>query len=321
MLYPLKFKPILMERVWGGDALARYGKAVPPGKKIGESWEISDRDEAQSIVANGPLAGQTLRHLIETLGASAVVGAPFRARPAGESRPEGRSHRFPLLIKLLDCRERLSLQVHPPAAVAPQLGGEPKTEMWYILEAAPDAHLIAGLKRGATRQQFERDPASWVHRFPVRAGDSIYIPSGRVHAIDAGLLIVEIQQNSDTTYRVYDWDRVGLDGKPRPLHVAESLASIDFHDFEPSPTPLPIECEHFRVEKLTGAFTGNCDGTSFHILAGIAGQLGVDGESVGVGEFVLLPAALGDYRVSGDGAVLRATVGRAAAGRGPAGTQ
>jgi mannose-6-phosphate isomerase len=312
MLYPLKFKPILMERVWGGDALARYGKAVPPGKKIGESWEISDRDEAQSIVANGPLAGATLRQLIEASGWETVVG---------RARPPGAPPRFPLLVKLLDCRERLSLQVHPPAAVAPQLGGEPKTEMWYILEATPDAHLIAGLKRGATRQQFERDPASWVHRFPVRAGDSIYIPSGRVHAIDAGLLIVEIQQNSDTTYRVYDWDRVGLDGKPRPLHVAESLASIDFHDFEPSPTPLPIECEHFRVEKLSGAFTGHCDGTSFHILAGIAGQLDVDGESVGVGEFVLLPAALGDYRVSGDGAVLRATVGRAAAGRGPAGTQ
>jgi mannose-6-phosphate isomerase len=220
-----------------------------------------------------------------------------------------------LLVKLLDCRERLSLQVHPPASVAAKLGGEPKTEMWYILDAAPDAHLIAGLRRGVTREMFQaaiQSPNSkiedFVHRFPVRAGDSVFIPSGRVHAIDAGLVIVEIQQNSDTTYRVYDWGRVGLDGRARPLHIAESLASIDFNDFEPSPTPLPIHCEHFRVEKRSGGFAGHCDGSSFHILAGIAGRLDVNGESLGVGECVLLPAALGEYTVAGEGALLRAFV-------------
>src|SRR5258708_7162729 len=170
MLYPLKFTPILVERVWGGDALARYGKVIVPGQKIGETWEISDRDEAQSVVANGSLQGQTLRQLVKTFG-NQLLGSNC----SGASR-------FPLLIKLLDARERLSLQVHPPAAVASKLGGEPKTEMWYILEAAPDAHLIAGLKRGATREQFERAPASCIHSFSVRAGEAMFIPSGRVHA-------------------------------------------------------------------------------------------------------------------------------------------
>jgi mannose-6-phosphate isomerase len=288
MLYPLKFKPLLIERVWGGETLARYGKPVAPGQRIGETWEISDRDDAPSIVANGPLAGTPLRQLLT---------ADFLGRNCRGAK------RFPLLIKMLDARESLSLQVHPPAAVAPKLGGEPKTEMWYILDAAPDAHLIAGLKRGTTRQQFEREPAACVHRFPVHTGDSIFIPSGRVHAIEAGVVIIEIQQNSDTTYRVFDWGRVG-----RQLHLTESLASIDFNDFEPSPTPLPIECEHFRVEKLTGGFTGQCDGSSFHILAGIAGKLDVNGESLGVGEFVLLPAPLGEYSVTGNGDALRATI-------------
>jgi mannose-6-phosphate isomerase len=293
MLYPLKFKPLLVERVWGGDAFARYGKSIPPGQRIGESWEISDRDDAQSIVANGPLAGQTLRQVIAQLGEQ-LLGRNCRG-----------AKRFPLLIKLLDARDRLSLQVHPPAAIAPALGGEPKTEMWYILDAAPDAHLIAGLKRGVTRERFEREPASCVHRFPVHAGESVFIPSGRVHAIDAGLVIVEIQQNSDTTYRVYDWGRQG-----RQLHVAESLASIDFNDFEPFPTPLPIQCGYFHVEKVevTGEVTGRCDGSSFHVLTGIAGHVALGAEPLGVGDFVLLPAGLGDYRLTGSGAVLRSTV-------------
>jgi mannose-6-phosphate isomerase len=298
-LYPLKFKPILVERVWGGNALACYGKPVLPGQKIGETWEISDRDDAQSVVVNGPLAGKTLRQVIERFGADVIIGG---ARPPGAPR-------FPLLVKLLDARDRLSLQVHPPASVANQLGGEPKTEMWYVLDAAPDAHLMAGLKRGTTRAQFESALCSdtpalgeLIHCFRVRAGDSIFIPSGRIHAIDAGLIIIEIQQNSDTTYRVYDWGRVG-----RQLHIAESLASIDFNDFEPSPTPLPIECEDFRVEKLPvdGNLTAQCDGTSFQILAGIAGRLTVNGESLGVGEFALLPAALGECSLAGNGSLLR----------------
>ena len=301
MLYPYKFKPILVERIWGGDGLARYGKPVPAGKRIGETWEISDRPEAQSVVANGPAVGQTLRQLIEKKGADASIG---RARPPGAPR-------FPLLIKLLDARERLSLQVHPPAALAAQLGGEPKTEMWYILDATPGAQLIAGLRRGVTRQQFEaaiqHGGAAFqacFHQFAVRAGDALFVPSGRLHAIGAGLVIAEIQQNSDTTYRVYDWDRVDDKGQPRALHIRESLASIDFDDFEPAPSPLPIRCEHFVVEQVqvTGQGTGRCDGTSFQIFGGVTGEVAITAGSVTAsvrpGEFVLVPAAVSDYQLA-----------------------
>jgi len=305
MLYPYRFQPILTERVWGGQTLARYGKTIPAGKVIGESWEISDRPEAQSVVVNGPLKGQTLHQLIERFGTQ-LLGSNC-----------ANAERFPLLIKLLDARERLSLQVHPPAAVAKQLGGEPKTEMWYILDAAPDAHLIAGLKRGVTRQQFENASrlADLVHRFPVHAGDALFVPSGRLHAVDAGLVIAEIQQNSDTTYRVYDWDRVGLDGKPRALHVKESLASIDFADFEPAPSRFPIACDFFRVEKfdLTVPRADRCDGASFHILGCVAGEVEVAGERLRDGDFALVPATLGSYTLSpccGRAQFLKATVPR-----------
>ena len=155
----------------------------------------------------------------------------------GDAKPAA-GNRFPLLCKILDAREKLSLQVHPPANKAAELGGEPKTEMWFIADAAPGAELYVGLKRGVTRAEFEKKirTAAWPNvfiAFPCSAGDAMFLPSGRVHAIGAGLVIFEIQQNSDTTYRVFDWNRVGLDGKPRELHVAQSLASIDFNDFEP----------------------------------------------------------------------------------------
>jgi mannose-6-phosphate isomerase len=312
MLYPLKFNPILVERVWGGETLARFGKALPPGKRIGESWEISDRDEAQSVVANGPEKGKTLRQLTEANGA-ALLGTNCRD-----------AKRFPLLVKLLDARERLSLQVHPPAAVAAKLKGEPKTEMWHILDADTDAHLIAGLRRGVAAADFiralEESPEKlerYVHRFRVGAGDCFYVPSGRMHAIDAGIALVEIQQNSDTTYRVYDWGRVGLDGKPRQLHISESLACIDFQDIEPKKAVARVEpkvggglwrlidCEFFHVSKivLQNAWPDRCDGSSFHILACVGSSVGIltaSGfeERLNVGEFALLPAALGTYTLT-----------------------
>jgi mannose-6-phosphate isomerase len=168
---------------------------------------------------------------------------------------------FPVLVKWLDCRERLSLQVHPPADVATELQSEPKTENWYIAHTAPGAELIVGLKRGVTRAQFERaitdnTVEQCVHHFRVAAGDSILVHSGQLHAIDAGNLILEIQQNSDTTYRVYDWGRVGLDGLPRQLHIKESLRSIDWTDFEPAPlraaptSGVIAECAEFRIRRV-----------------------------------------------------------------------
>jgi mannose-6-phosphate isomerase len=228
VFYPLTFHPILKERVWGGREIEKlYGKKLPFGKPIGESWEISDRPGDESIVANGDFAGKTLRWLMEN----------YPREILGNAKPTT-GNRFPILCKILDAREKLSLQVHPPAHKATELKGEPKTEMWFIADAVPGAELFVGLKRGVKRTEFEKkiadgSVADCFHQIPVCAGDTMFLPSGRVHAIGAGLVIFEIQQNSDTTYRVFDWNRVGLDGKPRELHVAQSLASIDFNDFEP----------------------------------------------------------------------------------------
>ena len=246
----LRFRPLYQERVWGGRALeSALGRSLPPRSPIGESWELVDRPEAQSVVAGGSLDGETLRNVLakQARGVMGPMWAPDRA--------------FPILVKWLDCRERLSLQVHPPAAVATELEGEPKTENWYIAHTEPGAHLIVGLKRGVTREQFERalkanTVEACVHRFRVAAGDSILVHSGQVHAIDAGNLILEIQQNSDTTYRVYDWGRVGLDGAPRQLHIAQSLRSIDWTDFEPVPlraaptSGVIADCAEFRIRRV-----------------------------------------------------------------------
>lgn len=230
-LYPLTFRPIFKERIWGGRNLGTlYGKPLPPGLPIGESWEISDRPGDQSVVANGPLRGRTLHWLMEQCP-EALLG-PRRPMPA----------RFPLLVKIIDAQQTLSLQVHPPARLAAQLGGEPKTEMWYVARADPAAKLFVGLKNGVTRASFEQkltsqNVAECFHRIHVKPGDAMFLPSGRVHALGAGTVIFEIQQNSDTTYRVFDWNRLDRDGKARELHVPQSLASVDFNDFEPELLP------------------------------------------------------------------------------------
>lgn len=222
----LVFEPIYQERVWGGHRFAdSLKRPTDKTKHIGESWEIVDRPEAQSVVVGGDYNGLTIREVLEKHGKE-IMGPNYAGQP------------FPILVKWLDSADRLSLQVHPPAAIAPELGGEPKTENWYIVEADADAAVLAGLKQGTTREQLEQSlkdnkMQDYVCRLPVKPGDSLFVESGRLHAIDAGNLILEIQQNSDTTYRTYDWGRVGLDGKPRELHIEESLKCIDYNDFEP----------------------------------------------------------------------------------------
>jgi mannose-6-phosphate isomerase len=245
----LHFRPIYQERIWGGSALrSKLDRQIPGDVSIGEAWDIVDRPDAQSIE---PRSGKTLRQLLRE-NPEAIMGPGFD--------PE---QPFPILVKWLDCKERLSLQVHPPKKIADQLGGESKTECWYIADATSEAALIVGLRGGVTRDQFEQaiekealEPL--LHRFNVQAGQSILLESGRLHAIDAGNLILEIQENSDTTYRVYDWGRKGLDGKPRQLHVDESLKSIDFDDFEPQPNAintapgehLLASCDQFRLRQI-----------------------------------------------------------------------
>lgn len=296
----LCFEPIYQERVWGGQALASaLGRQLPPGRPIGESWEIVDRAEAQSVVRRGAHAGLTIRELIAKHSA-VVMGPKWDA-----AKP------FPILIKWLDCRERLSLQVHPPAAIARQLGGEPKTENWYIADTAPGAQLIVGLKKGVTRASFERaiieqTVENVVHKFRVAEGDSILVHSGQVHAIDAGNLILEIQQNSDTTYRVYDWARAGLDGKPRQLHVSESLKCIQWDDFEPvpvrgSPTSAVIaDCDEFRIRRVVlspGEKIVFPKNEQPRLLSVASGCLECGGSTLSHGDNALIPYA-GEFTVT-----------------------
>lgn len=297
----LKFEPLYQERVWGGRALESVlGRSLSSQAPIGEAWEIVDRPEAQSIVKGGRHAGKSLRQLIE-------AHAPDLMGPGWDKKKP-----FPILVKWLDCRERLSLQVHPPAAIAPQLKGEPKTETWFIADTQPGAGLLVGLKKGVTREQFEQalktnalEPL--VHRFPVAEGDSILVRSGQIHAIDAGNLILEIQQNSDTTYRVYDWGRVGLDGKPRQLHVKESLASIKWDDFEPAPvraaptSGVIADCDEFRIRRVVldpGETLRFDAGEQPRILSVVTGELHGPGKHPLVrGENAVLPYA-GEFTFS-----------------------
>ena len=309
MHYPYVFRPILKERVWGGRLLeSLYHKTLPPTRPIGESWEVSDRPGEASEIVNGPLAGKDLRWLMERYAGEILGPAPSW------------QGRFPLLVKILDAREKLSLQVHPPAAKARELGGDPKTEMWYIAHAEPGAELYAGLRGGVSRLDFERELAAGsvegcFHRLAVHTGDALFLPSGRVHALGAGLVVFEIQQNSDTTYRVSDWHRLGLDGKPRELHVAESLASIDFNDFEPrliQPQPRtdgvttvsPLVRDRLFSVELRAVRTGGSwlppAGTML-ILGVLTGRLEVVTPSTKValepGSFSLLPACLGEVQL------------------------
>lgn len=286
---PITFVPLYKERVWGGRELeTRLGRRLPSGQTIGEAWEIVDRADAQSAVSAGPLAGQTLHDLWNG-----------RREEIFGSRYAAFGPRFPLLCKILDARDRLSVQVHPPAAVAAQLGGEPKTEMWYFLACDSDSHICAGLRPGVTREDLEKSLRSseiseCIRFFPTHAGDSIFIPSGCLHAIGAGNLIVEIQQNSDTTYRVFDWNRVGLDGKPRELHIEKGLLSTDFNA---APTPdhraegTLAECPHFRVERrlITNSVRLASPG-DFAIVTVADGEAQCGENRFVAGDFFLLPA-------------------------------
>lgn len=305
-LYPLLFKPIFKERIWGGRHLEQlFQKPLPASLKIGESWEISDRPEAESEVANGPLAGKSLTWLLQNHPRELL----------GEAKPL--NGRFPLLVKILDARDRLSLQVHPPAHKAAQLGGEPKTEMWYITHSDPKAELYVGLRRGTAREEFTRKlgdgtVAECFHRIEVRAGDAMFLPSGRVHAIGSGLVIFEIQQNSDTTYRAFDWNRVDETGKSRQLHINECLESIDFEDFEPElirPDPQQplqssvhiqplVEDPLFSVEVVTHAPPSRLDYSLDvpRVIGVIEGQILIKHPEHPVqlkaGQFCLLPAGM-----------------------------
>lgn len=229
-LEPLRFERHFVKKVWGGRALATTpGIELPPGQKIGETWEVVDRAGENSVVATGAWKGRTLSELMQAEG-QRILG----------SVPAGKKGRFPLLVKYLDACDDLSVQVHPDDDVAARIGAgaEAKTEAWYVLDARERGSIYVGPRPDVERESFRaakgRALLETLERIEVRAGDCVLIPGGTVHAIGRGVTILEVQQNSDTTYRLWDWDRVGADGKPRELHVDKGLASVGFG------RPLPI---------------------------------------------------------------------------------
>lgn len=310
-LYPLRFEPILRELIWGGRRLGTVlHKPIGTASDYAESWELSDYKDQVSVVADGPLAGTTLRELI-------------RSRPTELLGPAlGPCDQFPLLVKFIDANQDLSVQVHPDDEKGRRLANDNgKTETWVILAAEPGSLIYAGLKTGVGPDEFRRAIESGeveplLHRFEARPGDAILIESGTVHAIGAGVLLAEIQQMSDATFRVFDWNRVGPDGKPRELHIEQAMESIDFARGPVDPLSPQVESlgeigtreklgrsPYFELERWTirrPATIGRDD--RFTILMGLAGRSEVlhGGESypLDFGQTMLLPAAVGECQVA-----------------------
>ncbi len=292
---PLTFQPIFQERIWGGRKIADlFGKKLPPNLRIGESWEIVDRPDAQSVVRDGEFQGKTL-HEVWIQHHRDVFGDLAEAP------------RFPLLIKLLDAAEELSLQVHPPEKVAAKLGGEAKTECWYVAAAEPEAELFVGFREGVTRAQFEKSigegsAGDHVHRIKVKPGDAMFLPAGRFHAVGAGNLLIEVQQNSDTTYRVFDWNRVDDRGNPRQLHVDQALESIDFNDITPElikpKNEILVRHELFEIQKWNlDAPRQVAPPGQFAIVCCLTGSVSCVNVNLAPAEFFLIPASLRDRQV------------------------
>ncbi|MFD0714639.1 type I phosphomannose isomerase catalytic subunit [Paenibacillus sp. GCM10027626] len=314
--YPLQFKPEMKERIWGGRALEQFGLELPEGA-IGEGWMIGDHPNGTTKVVNGELAGLGLDEIRERYGRDFFGTKGFSER----------NGRFPLLIKLLDCNDDLSVQVHPTDSYEGLPEGElGKTEMWYILDAKPGAKIIYGLKDGIDRPTLAAAIEAGrvmdcLQEVPVEAGDAFYIPAGTVHALCAGVVVAEIQQNSDTTYRVYDYDRPGLDGKLRELHVEDSLNVIAYEGAGATRMKTDgigdnewlkiAESPYFIVEKgnVRASWPLSTTADSFVIVV-IADGNGVikwnNGEqTVKAGECFLLPANLGEYELNGHMTILR----------------
>ncbi|HLA86116.1 MAG TPA: type I phosphomannose isomerase catalytic subunit, partial [Thermoguttaceae bacterium] len=290
-LYPLRFEPLYKHYLWGGRRFETLlGRRLTPGEVYAESWEIVDHGEDQSVVHFGPLAGRTLRELMNE-HRDALLGPAVRREAPGVL-----AGRFPLLLKLLDAAQNLSIQVHPDDAMAarldpPELG---KTEAWYVLAAEPGSRIWAGLKPGVDRPTLARavrdgtcdDCVDW---FEPRPGDALLIRAGTVHSLGAGVMVAEIQQASDATFRLFDWNRLGPDGRPRPLHVEQALEAIDFDAGPVRPVPpiagdvdraVPIlDCEYFALarweltEQVSPAGDGRC-----HLLCVLEGSVTVEGD-------------------------------------------
>jgi mannose-6-phosphate isomerase len=310
MFYPIRFEPVYKDYLWGGGNLRKYGKQLQDGK-VAESWELSCHPDGMSIVQNGIFKGRTLQSLVEEFETQ-ITGHPRKAS-------------FPLLVKLIDANDRLSVQVHPNDAYAQAHEGEPgKNEMWYILDAKPDACLICDVKSGVTRADFEKAVLEdrvedCLQSIPVKAGDFINIPAGVVHAVGEGIVLAEIQQSSNSTYRIYDYHRTDAEGNPRALHLDKAMEVIRFnsenrtsrydgllyHPASNCSSAVLVANEHFCVELLqvSGEIKLNTHNRQFHIHVCTEGEGKVawDGGVMQFqrGETFLIPSALKEYALYG----------------------
>lgn len=318
-LYPLRFRPIFRRYIWGGRRLAtELGKPIGTDNDYAESWEIVDHEQDQSVVEFGPLQGTKLSELVQSQPVE-LLGERVAAAISSTCVPPALRNRFPLLFKFLDAHRNLSVQVHPNDEQASQLDPPDlgKTEAWIVMAAEPGSKIYAGLKASVNRQTFTQAIAEnrieeTLHCFEPKPGDCMFIPAGTVHALGAGLLIAEIQQASDTTFRLFDWNRLDADGQPRELHVDAALAVIEFNRGPVNPIRLPelsstetqtlVKCEKFTIERrqisrAASLETAGC----FRIIGVLEGAITVSGDPSGkplqAGQTMLVPACLGSFQV------------------------
>jgi mannose-6-phosphate isomerase len=308
--YPLFFTPVLKHYLWGGRNLQTLGRDLPDGKQIAESWEVSGHKDGLTVVSSGSLAGKTLPQLLQMMGEDLVGSHNLWAMQKGI---------FPLMVKLLDAEHRLSVQVHPDDDYALKHEGNElgKAEMWVVLDAKPGAAIIFGFSQETTSKEIRRAITKgtlepYLNHIPVQVGDHVCVPPGTLHAILEGVLIAEIQQNSNTTYRVYDWNRVDDEGQPRALHVDQALDVINFNQVKSNlPVAKMIEetdqlkreilCQnpYFTTERIIAKqalrSSGCCDVSSLEIWGLISGEAQIAGSKLNKVQFCLLPAAMGNY--------------------------
>ena len=304
-LYPIKFNPIFKEKIWGGRNLETLlGKPLPQGRKIGESWEICDREGDQTTVQNGIYQGLSLHELMTQLKQS-LLGNRFDAIPK----------RFPLLFKIIDAHDDLSLQVHPDdhyAAIHEKVDPG-KTEMWYVLHTQDSSRIYCGLKKKTDLQIFKdalqssQSVTDYLQIYSPHAGDVFFIPAGTVHALGKGNVVIEVQENSDITYRLSDWGRIGDDGKPRPLHIEKGIevAQIDSKAGAPlfqkkgAKNQSLLECSYFRVsETIYGPPSiENIDPQACQVWTILEGKGTLESKPYDKGDFILIPAHIGKVSV------------------------
>ena len=306
-MYPLKMKPIFKDYLWGGSRLKEeYGKNTPY-EITGESWEVASHKNGESTVDGGKYNNMTIKQLTAELKESFL----------GDKVYKGDDTKFPLLVKLIDARDNLSVQVHPDDKFAfeNENGEYGKTEMWYIMDALEDSGIIYGFKDEITKEEFrksieENTLLQHTNFAKCQKGDSFFIKAGTLHAIGKGLLIAEIQQNSDTTYRVYDYDRRDANGNPRPLHIDKAIEVTTLgkaHDDKTANSTVIADCEYFKVEKISidGEMSWNVDKDRFEIIVVCDGDVTINGEPFKKGESAILPAYIGNVTFKGNATILR----------------